>query len=208
MTDSCTAVTGEVSKRTPPLHFTVLGCEGAAGCTSARRVCSRDRGGDARRAAMKVEIKNWHAVASWTWTTEDDVCGICHMPLDGCAPGAAGPGDDSPVVWGRVRAERGWSRTAGSRPRPPHPLFFSRALPAALAVHALLPSDVHHDMAAQQEHVPDLQAQVGVPDGAQARARHPRKSPRGRGLQRRQPAAGGGGRRCGLTPASRRPFNG
>ena len=53
---------------------------------------------------MKCEIKNWHAVASWTWTTEDDVCGICHMPLDGCAPGAAGPGDDSPVVWGRVRA--------------------------------------------------------------------------------------------------------
>ncbi|KOO34105.1 anaphase promoting complex subunit 11 [Chrysochromulina tobinii] len=50
---------------------------------------------------MKVTIKNWHAVASWTWTTEDDVCGICHMPLDGCAPGAAGPGDDSPVVWGR-----------------------------------------------------------------------------------------------------------
>ena len=54
-------------------------------------------------SAMKVKIVNWHAVASWTWTTEDDVCGICHMPLDGCAPGAAGPGDDSPVVWGRVR---------------------------------------------------------------------------------------------------------
>lgn len=52
---------------------------------------------------MKVKIQNWHAVASWTWTTEDDVCGICHMPLDGCAPGASGPGDDSPVVWGRVR---------------------------------------------------------------------------------------------------------
>ena len=51
---------------------------------------------------MKVHIKNWHAVASWTWTTEDDVCGICHMALDGCAPGAVGPGDDSPVVWGRV----------------------------------------------------------------------------------------------------------
>ena len=55
------------------------------------------------RVAMKVTVKNWHAVASWTWTTEDDVCGICHMPLDCCAPGAAGPGDDSPVVWGRVR---------------------------------------------------------------------------------------------------------
>ena len=77
---------------------------------------------------MRVEVKNWHgayatrlsvwnrfltcglcvcacaaAVASWTWTSEDDVCGICHMALDGCAPGAPGPGDDSPVVWGRVR---------------------------------------------------------------------------------------------------------
>eukprot|EP00962_Isochrysis_galbana_P008718 scaffold2426_cov84-Isochrysis_galbana.AAC.3 len=51
---------------------------------------------------MEVKIKAWHAVASWTWTTEDDVCGICHMQLDGCAPGAPGPGDDSPVVWGRV----------------------------------------------------------------------------------------------------------
>ena len=53
-----------------------------------------------------MDIKNWHAVATWTWTTEDDVCGICHMPLDGCAPGAAGPGDDSAVVWGRVRRLR------------------------------------------------------------------------------------------------------
>ena len=51
---------------------------------------------------VKVTIKNWHAVATWTWTSEDDVCGICHMALDGCAPGASGPGDDSPVVWGRV----------------------------------------------------------------------------------------------------------
>eukprot|EP00966_Prymnesium_polylepis_P089061 2061358-Prymnesium_polylepis.1 len=66
---------------------------------------------------MKVEIKSWHAVGSWTWTTEDDVCGICHMALDGCAPGAAGPGDDSAVVWGRVcrsrparRAPQGCSR--------------------------------------------------------------------------------------------------
>lgn len=30
---------------------------------------------------MKVTIKNWHAVASWTWTTEDDVCGICRAWL-------------------------------------------------------------------------------------------------------------------------------
>jgi anaphase-promoting complex subunit 11 len=50
---------------------------------------------------LKVTIKSWHAVASWTWAAEDDVCGICHTPLDGCAPGAPGPGDDSPVVWGK-----------------------------------------------------------------------------------------------------------
>ena len=50
---------------------------------------------------FKINIKNWHGVASWTWTTEDDLCGICHMALDGSAPGAPGPGDDSPVVWGR-----------------------------------------------------------------------------------------------------------
>ena len=50
---------------------------------------------------FKINIKNWHGVASWTWTTEDDLCGICHMALDGSAPGAPGPGDDSPVVWGK-----------------------------------------------------------------------------------------------------------
>lgn len=50
---------------------------------------------------LKVTVKRWTAVASWTWTADDDVCGICHMALDGCAPGAPGPGDDSPVVWGK-----------------------------------------------------------------------------------------------------------
>ena len=71
---------------------------------------------------MKVTIKNWHAVASWTWTTEDDVCGICHMPLDGCAPGATGPGDDSPVVWGRVSAGAGVRRAVCASPRSTLPL--------------------------------------------------------------------------------------
>ena len=108
---------------------------------------------------MKVEIKNWHgaspdarraahpatypashrhvcvfsptAVASWTWTSEDDVCGICHMALDGCAPGAVGPGDDSPVVWGRVRgppppAARLHRRPRSSRPCP-HPCVWHSA---------------------------------------------------------------------------------
>ena len=118
---------------------------------------------------MKVTIKNWHAVASWTWTTEDDVCGICHMPLDGCAPGAAGPGDDSPVVWGRVRL------------RHCHMPFFSLLTchgslmrrPCLAAVLTLLSPDVHHDVAAQQEHVPGLPSQVGVCLRAQACACNP-----------------------------------
>ena len=82
-------------------HKKVLPCRLALGRSCAVRITRRRR---LQREGMQVEVKNWHAVASWTWTTEDDVCGICHMPLDGCAPGAAGPGDDSPVVWGRVRA--------------------------------------------------------------------------------------------------------
>ena len=81
-------------------------------------------------------------------------------------------------------------------------IFLALPLPA---VHSLLPPDVHHDMAAQQEHLPDLQAQVGVPNGAQTRARHPRESPSGRGLQRRQPAAAARGCRRGLTLPPR-PF--
>jgi len=101
---------------------------------------------------MQVTVKSWHAVASWTWTSEDDVCGICHMPLDGCAPGAPGPGDDSPVVWGRVRTIR---RAVHMLSLPGH--SFPR-----LVVLALLPPHVHQHLAAQQEHLPDLPAEVGV----------------------------------------------
>lgn len=41
-----------------------------------------------RRANMtwKVEIKEYHAVANWTWDAGDDVCSICRMPFDGCPP--------------------------------------------------------------------------------------------------------------------------
>ena len=33
-----------------------------------------------------VEIKEWHAIANWTWKAGDDVCSICRMPFDGCPP--------------------------------------------------------------------------------------------------------------------------
>ncbi|KAJ1630689.1 anaphase-promoting complex subunit 11 [Pavlovales sp. CCMP2436] len=51
---------------------------------------------------LKVTVKRWSAVASWTWAADDDVCGICHMALDGrLYDFCQGPGDDSPVVWGK-----------------------------------------------------------------------------------------------------------
>ncbi len=33
-----------------------------------------------------VEIKEYHAIANWTWDAGDDVCSICRMPFDGCPP--------------------------------------------------------------------------------------------------------------------------
>lgn len=33
-----------------------------------------------------VEIKEYHAVANWTWDAGDDVCSICRMSFDGCPP--------------------------------------------------------------------------------------------------------------------------
>jgi len=49
---------------------------------------------------MKVEVREWKAVATWTWNLSDDDCSICRMPFDGCPPEAKYPGDDSPVVLG------------------------------------------------------------------------------------------------------------
>jgi hypothetical protein len=38
-----------------------------------------------------------HAVGEWTWAKPDEICGICQIPLDDCAPNAEYPGDDCPV---------------------------------------------------------------------------------------------------------------
>ena len=56
---------------------------------------------------MKVTIKSWHAIAHWRWDTgkptqddtdgEEDVCGICRVPYEGCCPACKMPGDDCPL---------------------------------------------------------------------------------------------------------------
>ncbi|XP_050674133.1 anaphase-promoting complex subunit 11-like isoform X2 [Leptidea sinapis] len=49
---------------------------------------------------MKVTVKGWTGVATWRWTANDENCGICRMPFDGCCPDCKLPGDDCPLVWG------------------------------------------------------------------------------------------------------------
>lgn len=43
-----------------------------------------------------VRLKHWHAVAEWRWDVNDETCGICRNPFNGCAPGVKYPGDDCP----------------------------------------------------------------------------------------------------------------
>ncbi|KAG9038635.1 hypothetical protein FRB95_000224 [Tulasnella sp. JGI-2019a] len=71
---------------------------------------------------MKVTIKDWHAVAHWRWATgkgkdeeiaaggvttqdededEEDLCGICRVPFEGCCPNCKVPGDDCPLIHGK-----------------------------------------------------------------------------------------------------------
>jgi anaphase-promoting complex subunit 11 len=56
---------------------------------------------------MKVKLVHAQLVANWTWNGVDEVCGICHMQLDGCSPEAMAkfltPGDECPVVWGKCK---------------------------------------------------------------------------------------------------------
>ncbi|KAF4526128.1 hypothetical protein B566_EDAN012438 [Ephemera danica] len=46
---------------------------------------------------MKVTIRCWAGVATWRWVANDDNCGICRMPFDGCCPECKLPGDDCPL---------------------------------------------------------------------------------------------------------------
>ncbi|CEO96419.1 Anaphase-promoting complex subunit 11 [Plasmodiophora brassicae] len=49
---------------------------------------------------MKIDVLNWRAVAVWRWKVDEESCGICCQPFDGCCPACVSPGDDCPPVWG------------------------------------------------------------------------------------------------------------
>ncbi|KIY45086.1 RING/U-box [Fistulina hepatica ATCC 64428] len=81
---------------------------------------------------MKVNIKHWHAVAHWRWDTgnndtdnDDDVCGICRVPYEGCCPSCKMPGDDCPLIWGEcthvfhMHCLLKWIGTAASKQQCP-----------------------------------------------------------------------------------------
>ncbi|KAI3352247.1 hypothetical protein L3Q82_005226 [Scortum barcoo] len=37
-------------------------------------------------ARQQVKIRQWSGVASWLWVANDENCGICRMPFNGCCP--------------------------------------------------------------------------------------------------------------------------
>ncbi|KAI8833989.1 anaphase-promoting complex subunit Apc11, partial [Chytriomyces cf. hyalinus JEL632] len=58
--------------------------------------------------------KRWDGVAVWKWETrpgsaandiddEDDVCGICRAPFDGCCPDCKTPGDECAIIIGECK---------------------------------------------------------------------------------------------------------
>lgn len=83
---------------------------------------------------MKVIVKQWHAIAQWQWDTgktdengepEEDVCGICRVPFEGCCPTCKVPGDDCPLIWGEcshvfhMHCLLKWIATAASKQQCP-----------------------------------------------------------------------------------------
>lgn len=54
---------------------------------------------------MKVNIKEWHGVATWHWDAAhnhgDELCGICRVPFDGTCPNCKYPGDSCPLILGK-----------------------------------------------------------------------------------------------------------
>lgn len=56
---------------------------------------------DSPTVTLQIRLKRFHAVASWSWNANDDVCGICQNAFEGVCPGVKFPGEDCPVVWGK-----------------------------------------------------------------------------------------------------------
>lgn len=56
--------------------------------------------------SMKVQIKEWHGVATWHWAASlssgDELCGICRVPFEGTCPNCKYPGDGCPLVLGET----------------------------------------------------------------------------------------------------------
>lgn len=58
---------------------------------------------------MKVEVVDYHAVATWHWNIYDghdnpelvdDLCGICRVAFEGTCPNCKYPGENCPIVLG------------------------------------------------------------------------------------------------------------
>lgn len=67
-------------------------------CFRLTRLATIDSNVQIRQAAMKVEIREWNAVAAWRWDMpDDDVCGICRNPYDSTCSKCKFPGDECPL---------------------------------------------------------------------------------------------------------------
>ena len=65
-------------------------------------VVERKNLGKETTACLSIDIIcffvwRWTAVATWRWVANDDSCGICRMPFDGCCSDCKLPGDDCPL---------------------------------------------------------------------------------------------------------------
>ncbi|TPX58313.1 hypothetical protein PhCBS80983_g03216 [Powellomyces hirtus] len=72
---------------------------------------------------MKVTIKKWKAVAAWTWDVgevgDEETCGICYNPFDGCCPDCRVPGDDCPLgLLSLLRTDEASAASAADSPPP------------------------------------------------------------------------------------------
>jgi hypothetical protein len=46
---------------------------------------------------MKVTVKRWHGVATWSWPVDgEECCGICRYAFEACCPVCTQPGDGCP----------------------------------------------------------------------------------------------------------------